>query len=134
MKTKLNPLQAFKAMTFYLDMYYTITSSDDLGSLLGGFELFEEGGTWDPAVWHDWMDSIKKVRNIQFKDNELEITLSISEALKAMTFFIEKYYELTTYDDLASILSPLILFEKNHDYSSSVWNNWIGCVNKALQE
>lgn len=134
MKTKLNPLQAFKAMTFYLDMYYNITSSDDLGSLLGGFELFEEGGTWDPAAWHDWMDSIKKIRNIQFKDNELEIKLSISEALTAMTFFIEKYYELTTYDDLASILRPLIVFEKNHDYSSSVWNNWIGCVKKALQD
>lgn len=131
METKLSALQAFNAMTLYLDKYYFANPSDDLGSLLGGFQLFEEGGTWDPAAWHDWINSINRVLN---KKNEIKDTFTILQAFQIMTSFLEKYYELTSYDDIAAILSPLIIFEKNQDFDSIVWKDWVECVNKVLYE
>lgn len=63
MNDKLTALQAFNAITLYLDKYYNITDSDDIGALLGGFQLFEEGGPWDPAAWHDWTEAVNKALN-----------------------------------------------------------------------
>lgn len=134
MESKLNALQAFNAMSLYLDKYYNITGSDDIGALLGGFQLFEEGGTWDPAAWHDWLDSINNVFNNKFKKNKVEEKFTVLQALNVMIIFLEKYYELTSYNDLAIILSPLTLFEKNHDFDSVVWKDWTECVNKVLYE
>lgn len=134
MESKLNTLQAFNAMTLYLDKYYNITASDDIGALLGGFQLFEEGGTWDPAAWHDWMDSVNSVINNKFKKDKVEENLTILQALNVMISFLEKYYELTSYNDLGIILNSLNLFEKNNDFNSLVWRDWVECVNKVLYE
>lgn len=131
MKNKLNTLQAFNAMTLYLDKYYFANLSDDLGSLLGGFQLFEEGSTWDPAAWHDWINSINRVLN---KKNADKDTFTILQAFQIMTSFLEKYYELTSYDDIAAILSPLITFEKNQDFNAPEWKAWVQCVNKVFYE
>ena len=61
MERKLTELQAFQAMTKFLEIYYKNTSSDDVAVLLGGMQIFPEGGTFDPAAWEDWMDSINEV-------------------------------------------------------------------------
>jgi hypothetical protein len=61
MNKKLTELQAFNAMRKFLEGYYERTHSDDLGSLLGDLQLFPEGGTFDPAAWHDWIRSVKEV-------------------------------------------------------------------------
>jgi hypothetical protein len=58
---QLTDLQAFQAMTKFLENFYNNTASDDVGLLLGGMQLFPEGGTYDPAAWEDWMDSINEV-------------------------------------------------------------------------
>ena len=58
---QLTDLQAFNAMRLFLEGYYNRTHSDDVGSLLGDLQLFPEGGTFDPAAWEDWMDSINEV-------------------------------------------------------------------------
>lgn len=134
MKNKLTHLQAFNTMTLYLDKYYIMTNSDDIGSLLGGFQLFEEGGTWDPAAWHDWIGSVNKILDIKNEKNKVEETLTISQSFKTMILFLEKYYELTSYDDIAIILSPLYDFEKNHNLESPAWKNWTECINKVLHE
>ena len=134
MENKLTGLQAFNAMTLYLDKYYILTNSDDIGSLLGGFQLFEEGGTWDPAAWHDWIDSINKTLDIKNEKNKIEEGLTVSQSFKAMILFLEKYYELTSYNDIAIILTPLYDFEKNQNLNSPIWKNWIECVNKVLRE
>jgi len=46
----------------FLEKLYGFTKSDDIGSLLGGMQLFEnDQGTWDPAIWHDWIESVEAV-------------------------------------------------------------------------
>jgi len=58
---KLTELQAFNAMRRFLEGYYERTNSDDVGSLLGDLQLCQDGGTFDPAAWEDWMDAVEEV-------------------------------------------------------------------------
>jgi len=61
MKESLTYLEAFKAMSCFLEKYYDQTSSDDVGSLLGEIRILEDGSTADPAAWEDWMNCIRKL-------------------------------------------------------------------------
>lgn len=90
-------LNAFKAMTCFLDNYYRKTLSDDVGSLLGNIQLFEDGsGTWDPAAWNDWSIALEQKESI-----------TVIEGFGAMTTFLEKWYAFTKSDDIAFILSGM---------------------------
>ena len=57
---KLSKKKAYQAMYYFLDKYYKLTKSDDVGCLLGGMSLLNDGGTADPAIWQDWEDAISK--------------------------------------------------------------------------
>lgn len=61
MKETLTYLEAFKAMTCFLEKYYEHTSSDDIGSLLGEMQILEDEKTADPSAWQDWMNCIQKI-------------------------------------------------------------------------
>ena len=59
--TELTKKEAYLAMYSFLEHEYEMTKSDDIGSLLGGMSLLQDGGTSDPAAWSDWENSINKV-------------------------------------------------------------------------
>lgn len=61
MDTNLTTLEAFNAMKKFLEVYYQRTKSDDIGSLLDDLQLFPKGGTFDPAAWDDWLESIETI-------------------------------------------------------------------------
>lgn len=54
--------EAFLAMYAFLEEYYKQTHSDDVGGLLGELSLLPDGGTADPAAWHDWLQAIQKAK------------------------------------------------------------------------
>lgn len=56
--------EGFEAMVKFLENYYELTNSDDVGVLLGGMLLQEDGSTMDPAAWSDWLECIRKVKQI----------------------------------------------------------------------
>jgi len=62
-------LQAFNAMRVFLEDYYKRTLSDDIGSLLGDLQLFQDNTTADPAAWNDWIRATDSVLN-STKNNE----------------------------------------------------------------
>jgi hypothetical protein len=53
---------AYAAMYEFLVDYYKRTNSDDIGGLLGSMSTLADGGTADPAIWHDWLLSIEKAK------------------------------------------------------------------------
>lgn len=61
MDKKLSYKDAFLAMTYFLEEYYSRIGSDDVGSLLGDLIILEDGITADPAAWQDWIKCVKKV-------------------------------------------------------------------------
>lgn len=61
MNEKLTELQAFNAMRRFLEGYWERTNSDDVGGLLGDLQLCQDGGTFDPAAWEDWIEAVEGV-------------------------------------------------------------------------
>ena len=58
---RLTEKEAFDAMMVFLEKFYESTKSDDVGALLGSMIILEDGGTADPAVWGEWLESVQKV-------------------------------------------------------------------------
>jgi len=61
-------------MYSFLENEYEMTKSDDIGNLLGGMSLLQDGGTADPAVKQDWEEAIKKA-----KTGEVNASLEIEK-------------------------------------------------------
>jgi hypothetical protein len=65
---------AYLAMFDFLERYYQMTQSDDIGGLLGSMSLVEdEQVTADPAIWSDWEASLARA-----KDGEVDATMRLS--------------------------------------------------------
>jgi len=62
MEGMLTKREAYVAMLVFLEGVFERTQSEDLGALLGGMSLLRDGGTADPAAWHDWETAVAKVR------------------------------------------------------------------------
>jgi hypothetical protein len=116
MEQKLTILQAFNAMTKFLDNYYNKTLSDDLGSLLGDMSFLENGCTADPATWHDWTNTIGTVDCV-----------TIEQAFNAMQKFLDDYCQRTSSADIQKLLNFL-------KEDPNFWKFWVKCVNRILQE
>jgi hypothetical protein len=61
MSDQLSTRDAYEAMFRFLEAYYDTTGSDELGALLGGLALDEDGQPMDPAAWTDWLAAVRNV-------------------------------------------------------------------------
>ena len=55
---KLSEQQAYLAMFSFLEAEYRLTSSDEIGGLLGGLSLLPDGSPADPAVKEQWREAV----------------------------------------------------------------------------
>lgn len=60
--TQISMLDAYNAMIKTIEKYNKFLQSDDINGLLSAMSLttFADGGSADPAVWHDWEYAIKR--------------------------------------------------------------------------
>ena len=58
MDIQLSEKEAYAAMYIYLEKFYEITKSDDVGGLLGSMSILSDGSTADPAIWEEWIECI----------------------------------------------------------------------------
>ena len=119
----LTSLQAYNVMFKLLEDFYNKTKSDDIGSLLGIMCFFPDGGTADPAIWHDWQ-----------KATEQKKALSTQEAFDGMIKFIEIYHGFTSSEDAKSILDEMRLAEKCSDVQVHIVSLWNLFLRQVLQE
>ena len=131
MEKKLTTLQAFFAMTLVLDKFYLKTHSDDVGLLLSEMQLLRGGGTFDPATWDYWIESINKVKN---KENIIGDELTSLQAFTAMRHFLEIFREETNSEDVGIILNTLLPLENGTPVREDVWKEWEIYISKALHE
>ncbi len=63
--------EAYRSMYYYLEDYYKLTGSDEIGGMLGYMALLEDGSPADAAVLDDWRNAVarakKDVESIKFK-------------------------------------------------------------------
>ena len=69
---KITVKAAYVAMYKFLENEYELTNSNDIGGLLGGMSLLENGRTADPAIWVDWLNAIENASR-----NDCDINLHI---------------------------------------------------------
>lgn len=50
------------------------------------------------------------------------------EAYKAMVKFLEKYYNRTKSDDIASLLGDMILIEAEKTADPAAWEDWLESI------
>jgi hypothetical protein len=60
--TRLNERESYAAMVIFLEKYYELTNSSDVGALLGSMQLLEDGTPADAALWSDWLQAIQSVQ------------------------------------------------------------------------
>lgn len=58
--------EAYLAMHSFLESYYEMTQSDEIGGLLGSMSLLEDGNPADAAYIDDWDLAVKKVLNKEY--------------------------------------------------------------------
>ena len=66
---QLSERDAYAAMFAFLEQRYMLTGSNELGALLGSMSLMPDGGTADPAIWHDWLSAVDKAVSDRAKVN-----------------------------------------------------------------
>lgn len=59
MSDQMSTRDGYRAMFRFLEAYYDRTGSDELGALLGGLALDEDGRPMDPAAWTDWLAAVR---------------------------------------------------------------------------
>jgi len=122
MINKMTSLQAFKAMICFLDDYYSKTASDDMGSLLGDIQLFEDGsGTWDSAAWNDWCVALEEKKMV-----------TLVEGFKGVFNFLMAYYIRISCSssDIKILLDAMTFADDKELLSSSIWRTWKACSEK----
>ncbi len=60
MEDEINVKQAYRAMYSFLEELYSKYEFDQLGGLLGGMSLLQDGSPADQAMWSDWLRAVEK--------------------------------------------------------------------------
>lgn len=64
METKVDALQAYKAMFLFLERYNEYIHADEINILLGSMDLTLFGNDErpaDPAMWNEWEQCLQKI-------------------------------------------------------------------------
>jgi hypothetical protein len=122
MNATLTSLEAFKAMRAFLEEYYFRTLCDDVGVLLGSSQLFDKGGTWDPALWGDWEDAGGSQKN-----------LTVLQAYKAMLKFLEDYASRGSAKEFKDLIESMQLMPQGGTCDPERWEKWLQACNVELK-
>lgn len=60
---RLSSRDAYEVMLRFIESYYDRggANSDDIGALLGGLQLDQDGRPMDEAAWTDWLHAVSEV-------------------------------------------------------------------------
>lgn len=57
--------------------------------------------------------------------------LTERQAFEAMVLFLEQVYERTESDDIAGLLSDLMLAADNQTADPAAWQDWLACLQRV---
>jgi len=135
---RLTELQAFNTMVKFLEGYYKETRSEFIVDLLSSFLFLPDGKTADLAFWSDWENAIKTILKKHPGEKQLDeilgVSLTESQAFKAMAQFFRGYYELTSNPEAMIFLDNIHLLPNGNSTSSAIREKWKRCVDESLKE
>lgn len=133
MNRHLTTKQAYLVMFQFFDAYYWRTKSDNMGTLLGGMSLLDDGDTADPAMWEDWLIALKVAG---FPEG---MQLDERQAYLAAFRFLDAYHSLTKADNLWTdgigfLLGRMKLLDTGDPVDPTIWSDWLDAVTAATEE
>ena len=72
-ESKLTARNAYVAMFLFLEKCWKQTKSEEIGKLLGGMSLLQDGGSADAAYFHDWMQCVMQVTSGQTSEADIRL-------------------------------------------------------------
>jgi hypothetical protein len=127
MEISLTTLQSYQVAQLFLDRFYEETQSDDAAVLLSGMNLFRDGGSWDPAMWGEWLDCLKQVGVAGLSPTPLQ-------AFYALRKFLEILYQTdSSTDPLAALPRHLQRDAAAGITDQEMWARWMQCVKDVLE-
>jgi len=58
------------------------------------------------------------------------MSISLTDAYKAMVLFLEEHYQRTNSDDIAALLSSMQFLEDGSTADPAIWEDWLDCIKK----
>lgn len=102
--SKNNLRRFYQAAYSLIHRYNMETNSGDIAGFAGSMELFRsEESSSDPAIWGDWLNAIKKIKNFDFVPE----SLTIEEAYQAAIIFFNFEADLWASDNLQKFTESL---------------------------
>ncbi len=128
--------QAYKAMYLFLDDRYSQTHSDDLGDILSGMSLLEDGSPADAAYEEDWAEAVQKALQDKVKTSPLlpQATLTSSQAFQAMYNLLEHVSSPGGFDDVRELLKNDLQIERGVILNPATQQEWNQAVDRALHD
>ena len=139
--TSMSPEQAFLAVnTFLQDVWERTKKVGDLGFFCDIISYVPGDGSADPAMWYDWLASVKKVQTgVVLPDRERSALLpdsvkplDLEQAYLAMFAFIEEYWERVSRPaEIDDLLGQMRYTPGTGTADSSMWPTWLAAIEKV---
>ena len=123
MSSNVTCVQAYKIVYHFLNNIYFTTYDDNFGSILSGMALYsyipgEEPETMDPAIFGEWIDSVKMVMD----DN----TITYESQIRIEEMYISAYQYFVTYCNKGAEPSIEMLRDLlGEDFNQSDVTRWL---------
>src|SRR5262245_12385754 len=142
--TALDPEQAFLTVNAFLRALWERTRQPgDLGLLLSMISYEPGDGSLDPAMWFDWLASVKKVQTgVVLPDRERRSLtpdsvkpLDPGQAYLAMMAFIEEYWlRVSRPAEISDLLGELRYTPSGGTTDPEMWRRWLVAIEKVQGE
>lgn len=119
---------SFKITVRFLENYYFSTYISDIGGLLSDMILIDNNKIADPAIWNDWEESVKKIKE------KISNQISFDEAYQIMYVFLEDYGCRSQSNEVKQLLNLIKIDNNIIDKKTIAWKDWERAISKTLHE
>lgn len=114
---------AYISAFIFLNNIYNAKKIENIGSLLGDMQLFEDDSSVDPAAVEDWRIAVYSVKGVAAEKQSELFFLTKIEAYEAFCKFLKDYSSRTSSQDINELVNNLVQ-SKTHSTKKDLFIEW----------
>lgn len=119
--------EAYDAMYDFLDHYYEITHSDDIGALLGDLALLPDGMPADASILKRWNKILNSI-------NPKSPALDTVAAYYLVYYFFKVYQEKVASSQVRWLTNNMMLTSHEQRINIEYWFGWSDSVHRIVKQ
>jgi hypothetical protein len=139
----MDPKKAYQAVVAFLEDHWRRRPvPGDFGDFCGMCTLMSDGGTYDRAMWTDWLAWAKKVQTGELVPRntgrrgaltaEMIQPLDPEQAYLAMFAFIEEYWNVVSRPaEIGALLGRMRYTSGASTTDPEMWKRWLAAIEKV---